>query len=100
MSKQTIDRRQQGELIANIVGAITRIDESNYSVKSQSSNNSYNVNSNELGWTCSCPDHIYRGVKCKHIHAVELSFAIRKEVEIRKIEPVTNIQNCIYCRSA
>jgi transposase-like protein len=100
MSKQIIDRKQQGELIANIVGAVTRIGESNYSVKSQSSNKSYNVNSNEIGWVCSCPDHIYRGVKCKHIHAVELSFAIRKEVEIRKIEPVSNIQNCIYCKSS
>jgi hypothetical protein len=31
MSKQTIDCKQQGELITNIVGAITRIGESNYS---------------------------------------------------------------------
>ena len=33
------------------------------------------------------------------ISVVELSFALRKEVEVRKIEPITNIQNCIYCKS-
>jgi hypothetical protein len=29
---------------------------------------------------CACPDHTYRGVKCKHIFAVEISFALHKEV--------------------
>jgi putative transposase len=38
-------------------------------------------------------------VKCKHIYAVEISYAIRKEVEITKIEPLVNVNECIYCRS-
>jgi transposase-like protein len=40
-----------------------------------------------------------RGVQCKEIHAVIISFALRKEVEIRRIEPIVNIQSCIYCKS-
>jgi transposase-like protein len=38
-------------------------------------------------------------VKCKHIFAVEISYAIRKEVEVTRIEPLVNVNECIYCRS-
>jgi transposase-like protein len=31
------------------------------------------------------------------IYAVEISFALRKEVEVRRIEPITNTTNCIFC---
>ena len=37
--------------------------------------------STDLGWVCSCPNHKYRGVKCKHIFAVEISYVLHKEVE-------------------
>jgi transposase-like protein len=67
-------------------------------VKSQSSNGDYNVSSTDLGLVCSCPDHTYRGVKCKHIFTVEISFALHKEVEVARIEPV-DIDCCIYCKS-
>jgi putative transposase len=98
MSKQLIDRQEQGRIISQMNDAINRINDTCYTVNSQSGNGSYNVNVNELGWICSCPDHIYRGVKCKHIYAVGISFAIRKQVEVVKIEPVTN-QCCIFCKS-
>jgi putative transposase len=99
MSKQLIDRQEQGRIISQMNDAINRINDTCYTVNSQSGNGSYNVNANELGWNCSCKDHLYRGVKCKHIYAVELSFAIRKQVEITKIEPIS-ISNCILCKSA
>ena len=83
MSKQINRCEQQGYLIAEIKGSIKRIDDLTYVVSSQSGNGSYEVLSTELGWVCSCPDHTFRGVKCKHIYAVELSFALRKEVEER-----------------
>jgi transposase-like protein len=38
-------------------------------------------------------------VKCKHIYAVEVSFAIPNEVEVRRIEPLVDTQECIYCKS-
>jgi putative transposase len=47
------------------------INESNYSVRSKSGYNTYNVISIPSGWACSCPDYVSRDVKCKHIYAVE-----------------------------
>src|SRR3989442_5432697 len=91
------NRQEQGQLIAQVKEAIKRIDEFSYVVKSQSNGGSYNIHSTELGWKCDCPDHIHRGVKCKHIYAVEVSFALRKEVEVTRIEPITNTTNCIFC---
>ena len=44
-------------------GSVERLDDANYIVNSQSRNGSYHINANELGWNCSCPDHLYRGVK-------------------------------------
>jgi putative transposase len=96
---ETNARQQQGQIIVNSDGSIRRINELIYSVISQSGNSNYEVHSTEIGWVCSCPDHKFRGVKCKHVWATEISFALRKEVEIRRIEPIVNIQNCIYCKS-
>jgi putative transposase len=48
-------------------------------------------------WFCECPDHVYRHVKCKHIFAVEFSASFR--AHIRKIEPIDNLTECIYCGS-
>jgi putative transposase len=31
-------------------------------------------------WTCDCPDHCFRNVVCKHIHAVLFSKLLRKKV--------------------
>ena len=39
------------------------------------------------------------GVKCKHVWAVEFSQALRKEVEVRRIEPITQVSECIFCGS-
>jgi len=41
---------------------------------------------------------MFRGVKCKHIYAVEFSLELRKTVEVRKIEQVV-ITGCKYCKS-
>ena len=99
MSKTAINRQQQGLAIANIDGAIKRINETKYVVKSQNGNGGYDVCSTDLGWVCSCPDHKFRGVKCKRIFAVEISFALRKEVEVARIEPLQN-NCCIFCNSS
>lgn len=34
----------------------------------------------ESGWTCDCPDHTFRHVICKHIHAVLFSKLLRKKI--------------------
>src|ERR687887_970765 len=99
MSKQLIDRKEQGRIIAEMNGSVKRISDKSYTVSSQSGNGSYNVTATEIGWNCSCPDHVYRGVKCKHVYAVEISFAILKQVEVTKIEPI-QINWCIFCKSS
>jgi hypothetical protein len=71
MTKQVYDRKQQGELIAQTKGSIKRLDDRNYREFSVGGDGSYNVQLAELGFVCSCADHLYRGVKCKHIHAVD-----------------------------
>ncbi len=73
-------REERGRQICK-TDSVRRIDEHEYRIKSQSGNGEYQVLNGEFGWLCSCPDAIYRDVKCKHIWAVELSLAIRNEVE-------------------
>src|SRR5208283_4096460 len=50
----------------------------------------------------NCPDHQMRGVECKHIIAVKLSFAIRKQVEtVKRIPPINATAGlCAYCGSS
>ena len=93
-------RELRGSAIAETPNQINRVRDHLYKVKSQSGNGEYNVTRNLVGWSCSCPDHIHRGVKCKHIWAVELSFAIRKTVEayVTTIQPI-NTLICPACSS-
>lgn len=68
--------------------SIQRLNKLTYKVKSQSgADRWYTVLMNygeawdiEKKWTCDCPDHVYRHVVCKHIHAVLFSRAFRKKV--------------------
>lgn len=57
-------------------GQIKRIGGLNYEVLSQSGNGSYLVSKIEEGWICECPDHRFRGVKCRHAWAVEFSLFV------------------------
>ena len=77
---------------------ITRLNHRNYTVKSSSGNIVYKIVATPIGWVCSCPDHMYRGVKCKHIYAVEFSLELRKTVEVRRIKAIT-ITGCKFCKS-
>jgi len=51
------------------------------------------------GWLCTCLDFEFRNVQCKHVWAVQFSLAVRKEVEARVIEPITDIHACLFCKS-
>jgi transposase-like protein len=100
---KTVDegRVMRGQAIAKIEGQIKRLDDSTYQVNSQSGHGIYTVvwSSGYRAWRCSCPDHIYREVKCKHIWAVEFSRKIRAHVrENVVIQPLT-VNACIFCQS-
>ncbi len=92
-----LSREELGRLLQNNV---ERVDEFEYKIKSTSSNEIYQIISTELGWICSCPDHMYRGVKCKHIYAVEFSSALRQTVKkvVATIQPITSLA-CRFCQS-
>jgi len=98
MTTQSLLMRQaKGHQIAAIEGAVTRIDENTYHVRSQSGNGIYVVAWTNNGWTCSCPDHQFRGgIRCKHIHACFLSKTLRREVQLRTIEPILSLA-CPIC---
>ena len=78
---QANKRRVLGQAIATAKRAVRRINRSKYLVQSQSGKNKYEVRLTSIGWVCSCADHKFRGVKCKHIYAVDVNFPIRETVE-------------------
>ncbi len=92
-------RAQKGKEIAMLPDQVTRLDDTTYKVRSQSTKAIYEVVSTENGWACQCPDYRYRAVKCKHIYAVEFSFAIRKQVQKEVLVQPISISNCPKCNS-
>jgi len=70
-----------------------------YRINSQNGNGSYLVVQDGSRWVCKCPDHQFRGVKCKHIWAVEISFALRQKVAGRVVVAEINTQACPVCSS-
>jgi transposase-like protein len=96
-TKMENQREQKGLDIAKLPDQIKRIDADTYTVKSQTNNHEYKVFKVNDEWYCECPDHVYRHEKCKHIYAVEFSVSLR--AQIRKIEPIDTMTECIYCGS-
>ncbi len=61
-------------------------------------NRRYHVNQEMDAWSCDCPDHHYRSVECKHIHAVKFWLSLREQMltfDAVKEEETT----CVYCGS-
>ena len=71
MPRQLVNREELGRLIAQTIGAISMINESNDIVRSKSGYNTYTVYAVQSGWSCSCPDYARHNAKCKHVYAVE-----------------------------
>jgi len=78
---------------------VKEIDDFSYAVLSQSGNGVYLVSKVEDDWVCECPDHKFRGLKCKHIWAVEFSLKLREEVEKDTVVEQIAIAECVCCRS-
>jgi len=92
-------REEKGKQIAQIKSKLFRVVDGYYKVKSQSNTRFYDVNNTTIGWKCNCPDHVYRGTKCKHIWAVQISLGIRNIVKKSLVlVPITTIA-CANCNS-
>lgn len=68
--------------------------------KSQSGNGKYVVSLTKLGWVYICLDQKFRSVKCKHIFAVEISYAIRETVRQEVVIQQITAKSCPQCRSS
>lgn len=92
-------REVKGEAMAREFGFVQRLDETTYTVRSQTKDIAYTVRMGEFGWICSCPDSTFRGSKCKHVWAVEFSFALRQEVEQNTFTIKALGLSCKFCAS-
>ena len=92
-------RELRGRAIAALGNQIQRVDDRTYRVKSQNGNGWYVVRRDGQEWKCGCPDFQHRNVKCKHQWACEISFNLREQVKARAIEPITDINTCLFCKS-
>lgn len=92
-------RAIRGLAIAKRNRQVKRIDDFNYEVLSQSGNGSYFVSRVEDEWICECPDHRFRGVKCKHAWAVEISIKLKEQVRKETVIEQIAIAECVYCHS-
>ncbi len=78
---------------------IERVSDYDYEVLSQSGNGTYLISRTEDEWICECPDHRFRGVKCKHAWAVELSLRLKEQIKRDTIIQQIAISECIFCHS-
>jgi putative transposase len=100
LTQLQIDARQErGRAIMERGNQISRIEDNFYTVLSQSGNGEYAISKVDGEWVCECPDNKYRNVKCKHIHAIDFSQKLKKEVKKNVIIQEVTISKCVYCHS-
>ena len=74
----TESREVKGKSIAD-QGNVKKVNDHSFKVKSQSGKGAYEVKATPNGMTCTCPDFVYRGGKCKHIQATRYYLEIEKD---------------------
>jgi len=72
-------REGRGKVIASQGDQIKKVNDHQFKVKSQSGNGYYDVQETNSGMTCTCPDFIKRGGKCKHILATKYYLEVERE---------------------
>lgn len=71
-------REERGKEMAD-KGNVKKINDNSFKVKSQTGSKIYEVKATPSGITCTCPDFVYRGGKCKHIQATRYYLEIEKD---------------------
>jgi transposase len=79
MIDSTVSREERGKAIANKGDQIKKVNDHSFKVKSQSGSKVYEVKATPNGMTCTCPDFVYRGGKCKHIMATRYYLEVEKD---------------------
>jgi len=84
------------------MGQIRQIEAHTFRVKSQSGNGQYII-TNGKAWDCSCPDHTYRKVMCKHIFAVKFWIELKEKIDSNDVfhlhRELTEASTCKFCGS-
>jgi hypothetical protein len=75
-------RFQRGCEIASKKKQIEELDRFRYSVKSQSNSGEYEILSTDVGWICSCADHRFRNVTCKHMFSILRILNIERKKDV------------------
>ena len=71
-------REERGKAIADN-NQVNKVNDHSFKVKSQSGKGVYEVKATSSGMTCTCPDFLYRGGRCKHISATRYYLEIEKD---------------------
>lgn len=87
-------RADRGLMMHEACGQVERIAPDHYLVKSQSTDQAYEVRDFGHGWMCSCPDHLHTISVCKHIQAVQFKSGERTVVR------ASGEVRCASCDSA
>jgi hypothetical protein len=72
-------RDARGREIASKGDQIKKVNDHSIKIKSQSSSKIYEVKETKDGITCTCPDYLYRGGRCKHIASIRYYLEIEKD---------------------
>ncbi len=98
--KEYLTREERAQkLLENPNTHIIRINDDHFQMKSLATNRVYDITTKFSKWSCTCPDHKYRMVECKHIKAIQISIKLREEVRQRNkitINPISTSE-CIFC---
>ncbi len=86
-------REQRGLRLAD-TARISRKKSGEWSVPSQNGGGRYSVEMDGESPSCTCPDHEFRGRKCKHIFAVE--YTLKRETAPDGTETVTETVRVTY----
>ncbi|MFB5620435.1 MAG: transposase, partial [Nitrosopumilus sp.] len=100
--KEYISREERAHnLLQNPNNHILRINDNHYHMKSLATNRIYDIFSTEFGWKCTCADHVYRKVTCKHALAIQISIKMREEARERKkiVFEEVGCDKCPSCQS-
>ncbi len=72
-------RDARGKEIAAKGDQIKKVSDYSFRVKSQSGKGAYEVKQTKDGMTCTCPDFMYRGGRCKHIASIRYYLEVEKD---------------------
>lgn len=84
-----------------------QLSEGCFEIPSQTNGNTYVVSNYAQKWQCTCPDHQFRHITCKHIHAVSLWQRLTSKLQedhgekvVTQLEPLPiESLTCKFCGS-